>query len=126
MQDEKKLTKNNDFHINSEAVIKIKINQKNIIKVAEGNGPVNALDKALRKALIFKYKTLKYIKLVDYKVRILTPQSGTKAITRVQIQSLDTATGKTWQTIGVAENILDASFLALQDSIIYHLWQDKL
>ena len=75
---------------------------------------------------MFKYKTLKYIKLVDYKVRILTPQSGTKAITRVQIQSLDTATGKTWQTIGVAENILDASFLALQDSIIYHLWQDKL
>ena len=126
VQDEKKLTKNNHFITNSEAVIKIKINQKTIIKVAEGNGPVNALDKALRKALIFKYKTLKYIKLVDYKVRILTPQNGTKAITRVQIQSLNTATGKTWQTIGVAENILDASFLALQDSIIYNLWQDKL
>jgi 2-isopropylmalate synthase len=124
VQDEKKLTKNNHFITNSEAVIKIKINQKTIIKVAEGNGPVNALDKALRKALIFKYKTLKYIKLVDYKVRILTPQNGTKAITRVQIQSLDTTTNKTWQTIGVAENILDASFLALQDSIIYHLWQE--
>ena len=124
VQDEKKLTDRNVFAINSEAVIKIKINQKTIIKVAEGNGPVNALDKALRKSLIFKYKILKHIKLIDYKVRILTSQKGTKAITRVQIQSLDTITGKTWQTIGVAENILDASFLALQDSIIYRLWQE--
>ena len=78
----------------------------------------------MRKSLIFKYKILKHIKLIDYKVRILTSQNGTKAITRVQIQSLDTITGKTWQTIGVAENILDASFLALQDSIIYRLWQE--
>ena len=95
------------FDIISKAVIKIKINQKTIIKVAEGNGPVNALDKALRKSLIFKYKILKHIKLIDYKVRILTSQKGTKAITRVQIQSLDTITGKTLQTIGVAENILN-------------------
>jgi 2-isopropylmalate synthase len=104
----------------AEATIKIKIGNKVIMSVAEGNGPVNALDKALRKALSKKYPTLKNAKLTDYKVRILTPSAGTKAVTRVQIETTDDK-GNKWSTIGVSENIVDASFRALHDSITYSL-----
>jgi 2-isopropylmalate synthase len=112
-----------DFKGNSitvaQAIIKIKID-KIIMAVAEGNGPVNALDKALRKALSRKYPALKNVRLTDYKVRILTPSDGTKAVTRVQIESQDEY-GNKWTTIGVSENIVDASFWALNDSITYKL-----
>ncbi len=107
----------------SEATIKIKIDNKTTMSVAEGNGPVNALDKALRKALSKKYPSLKNIKLTDYKVRILTPSAGTKAVTRVQIESSDDA--EKWTTIGVSENIVEASFRALNDSITYKLMKQK-
>ena len=90
---------------------------------AEGNGPVNALDKALRKALSKKYPILNNITLSDYKVRILTPSAGTKAITRVQIQSCDNK-GHKWTTIGVSQNIVDASYRALYDSITYKLMKE--
>lgn len=104
----------------AEATIKIKIGNKITLAVAEGNGPVNALDKALRKSLSRKYPVLKDVRLTDYKVRILTPSDGTQAITRVQIESADSA-GNKWTTIGVSENIVDASFRALHDSITYRL-----
>jgi 2-isopropylmalate synthase len=106
----------------SEATIKIKIANKTMMAVAEGNGPVNALDKALRKSLVRKYPLLKNIKLTDYKVRILTPSDGTEAITRVQIESCDEQ-GNKWNTIGVSKNIVEASFNALHDSITYKLMQ---
>ncbi len=104
----------------AEATIKIKIGNKITLAVAEGNGPVNALDKALRKALSRKYPSLKNVKLTDYKVRILTPSDGTEAVTRVQIESTDEV-GNKWTTIGVSQNIVDASFRALHDSITYRL-----
>jgi len=102
----------------SEATIKITIGDEEIMTVAEGNGPVNALDSALRKALRKHYKQVDDIILADYKVRILTPQEGTKALTRVMIESRNSK-GKIWNTIGVSANIIDASFDALYDSITY-------
>ena len=107
----------------SEATIKIRVGNKITMSVAEGNGPVNALDKALRKSLARKYPSLKNVRLTDYKVRILTPAAGTKALTRVQIESSD-ETRKKWSTIGVSENIVDASFRALHDSITYKLMNE--
>jgi 2-isopropylmalate synthase len=120
--DEKRSIGNGKFTTHSEARIKIKFANKTLLTVAEGNGPVNALDKALRKALLRRYPILKNTTLVDYKVRILSPNNGTRAITRVQIQFQNN--GNIWTTIGVAENILDASFLALQDGIFYQLLQE--
>jgi 2-isopropylmalate synthase len=90
--------------------------------VAEGNGPVNALDTALRKALMPAYPVLEEIELVDYKVRILTPNEGTKAVTRVMIESRD-ASGARWSTVGVSANVIDASFNALHDAICYRLYR---
>lgn len=104
----------------SEAVVKINIGEEEIMTVAEGNGPVNALDSALRKALSKHYPKVKDIILTDYKVRILTPQEGTKALTRVMIESRD-GKGKVCNTIGVSHNIIDASFDALNDAITYRL-----
>ncbi len=104
----------------SEATIKLTIDGEEIMTVAEGNGPVNALDTALRKALIRHYPKVKDIILTDYKVRILTPQEGTKALTRVMIESRD-GKGKICNTIGVSPNIIDASFDALNDAITYRL-----
>jgi 2-isopropylmalate synthase len=109
----------------AEATIKVKIGNKTLMSVAEGNGPVNALDKALRKALSREYPSLKNVKLTDYKVRILTPSAGTQAITRVQIESTD-EDGNKWTTIGVSENIVDASFRALHDSITYKLMKEEI
>ncbi len=108
----------------AEATIKIKIGNKITMSVAEGNGPVNALDKALRKALSRKYPSLKEVKLTDYKVRILTPSDGTEAVTRVQIESCDDKENK-WTTIGVSQNIVEASFKALHDSITYKLLREN-
>ena len=102
------------------ATIKVRLGKKISMSVAEGNGPVNALDKALRKALSRKYPSLKAVSLTDYKVRILTPSDGTKAITRVQIESSDDK-GNKWTSIGVSENIIDASLEALRDGITYKL-----
>ncbi|MBD8892797.1 citramalate synthase [Roseibium litorale] len=103
----------------SEAVVKIEIDGETRMSVAEGNGPVNALDMALRKDL-GKYQTaIEGLELIDYKVRILN--GGTGAVTRVLIESHDTQTHRRWFTIGVSSNIVDASFQALVDSINYAL-----
>jgi 2-isopropylmalate synthase len=92
-----------------------------MMNAGEGNGPVNALDVALRKDLGRYSKWLEDLKLVDYKVRILT--AGTEAVTRVMIESGDGA-GNRWSTVGVSPNIVDASFEALIDSITYKLLRD--
>jgi 2-isopropylmalate synthase len=89
---------------------------------ALGNGPVNALDQALRKALEKFYPSLKAMELVDFKVRILTGNEGTRALTRVLIESKDDT--DTWATVGVAHNIIDASYQALVESIEYKLYKD--
>ena len=91
--------------------------------VAEGNGPVNALDAALRKALAPAFPELKDLRLVDYKVRILTPSEATGAVTRVMIESAD-ASGHRWSTVGVSTNIIDASYNALRDAIVYKLYKE--
>ena len=91
--------------------------------VATGNGPVNALDTALRKALLPVYAQLEDMQLADYRVRILTPQAGTAAITRVMIESVD-GHGRRWSTLGVSGNIIDASYNALHDSIVWKLYRD--
>lgn len=121
--DERKFDSKGKIITIAEATIKVKVSNKITLAVAEGNGPVNALDKALRKALSRKYPSLKNVRLTDYKVRILTPSDGTQAITRVQIESSDEK-GNKWTTIGVSENIVDASFRALNDSITYKLMKD--
>ena len=100
------------------AVVKVKIGDDTLISAAEGNGPVNALDVALRKDLGKYQKFIEGLKLTDYRVRILN--SGTEAVTRVLIESED-ETGEHWTTVGVSPNIIDASFQALMDSIIYKL-----
>lgn len=105
----------------SEAIVKVTVDGQTLAHVGEGNGPVNALDKALRKDLGTYQPFIEDLELVDYKVRILT--GGTDAITRVMIESRD-GDGKRWTTVGVSANIVDASFEALVDSINYKLLRD--
>ncbi len=102
----------------SMAVVKVTVGDDHMISAAEGNGPVNALDNALRKDLGKYQDYIKGLKLTDYRVRILN--SGTEAVTRVLIESED-ENGDHWTTMGVSPNIIDASFQALMDSIIYKL-----
>jgi 2-isopropylmalate synthase len=105
----------------SEAIVKVDVGNAHHMAVAEGNGPVHALDGALRKVLTPIYPVLEDVRLVDYKVRILTPQAGAGAVTRVMIESADGA-DRRWSTIGVSTNIIDASFNALNDSITHKLF----
>jgi 2-isopropylmalate synthase len=100
------------------AVVKVEVEGEMLISAAEGNGPVNALDVALRKDLGKYQKYIDGLRLVDYRVRILN--GGTEAVTRVLIESED-EDGQRWTTIGVSPNIIDASFQALMDSVIYKL-----
>ena len=106
----------------SEAVVKLVVDGKTVLSVAEGAGPVNALDRALRKDLGSYQAEIADLELVDYKVRILN--GGTEAITRVLIESTD-GTAARWWTVGVSDNIIDASFQALMDSIIYKLMKNR-
>ncbi len=105
----------------SEATIKVNVAGRQVMTVAEGNGPVNALDAALRKALIESFPELDGIRLTDYKVRILTPQDGTGAVTRVMIETA--GEHETWSTVGVSTNVIDASYNALHDSLTYRLFR---
>ncbi len=105
--------------LSSEATVKLHAGGQRIISTAEGNGPVNALDAALRKALVDTYPELEHIRLADYKVRILNENTGTSATTRVLIESSDGE--KEWGTIGVSENIVEASWEALLDGYVYGL-----
>lgn len=106
----------------SEATIMVKVGGHVEHTAATGNGPVNAIDHALRKALEKFYPELKHVRLLDYKVRVLTTGSGTAARVRVLVESGDE--GKRWGTVGVSENIIDASYQALVDSVEYKLLKE--
>jgi 2-isopropylmalate synthase len=107
----------------SEAMVKVKVNKKIMHTVAEGNGPVNALDQALRKSLLEFYPSIANVRLVDYKVRILEETIGTSAQVRVLIESTDGE--EVWRTVGGSTNIIEASWLALADSLEYWLAKQK-
>ncbi len=106
-----------DGEIETEATIKVEVDGERYLRVAEGNGPVNALDRALRGAITDRYPHLADIELTNYKVRILDEAHGTGAVTRVLLDSAEE--GREWGTIGVSENIIEASWEALVDSLEY-------
>lgn len=116
------VNKEKNKKVTSEAVIKLRVKKKLEHTASDGDGPVNALDNALRKALKNFYPRLARMHLTDFKVRILDEKEGTAAITRVIIQSQDEK--DSWSTIGVSENIIEASWQALSDSIEYKLLKD--
>ncbi len=105
----------------SEAMVKVKINGEIYHTAAEGDGPVNALDRALRKSLVQYYPSVEQVKLVDYKVRILEESTGTESQVRVLIESSDG--NNEWRTVGGSTNIIEASWLALADSLEYWLFK---
>ena len=107
----------------SEAMVKVRVGNKVMHTVAEGNGPVNALDQALRKSLLQFYPSIAAVRLVDYKVRILEESIGTSAQVRVLIESTDGV--EEWRTVGGSTNIIEASWLALADSLEYWLLKQK-
>jgi 2-isopropylmalate synthase len=109
--------KDADGRVSTEATIKIWVDGERFVRTAEGNGPVNALDKALRDAIGETYPHLKDIDLVNFKVRILNETKGTGAVTRVLLDASDGH--KTWGAIGVSENVIEASWQALVDSLEY-------
>ena len=117
------IEKNQDKKITSEAIIKVRVKGVREHTAAEGDGPVNALDNALRKALKEFYPSLSKMHLSDFKVRVLDEKVGTAARVRVLIQSQDE--DDIWNTIGVHENIIEASWQALADSVEYKLLKDK-
>jgi len=123
VMDERRWNARGELITISEAITKVTVGNARYMTVAEGNGPVNALDNALRKALAQDYPELDDLRLVDYKVRILTPGGGSGAVTRVLIESAD-ANGARWSTIGVSANVIDASYNALHDSITWKLYRD--
>ncbi|HZG56593.1 citramalate synthase [Paenibacillus sp.] len=111
--------KTGDNPVASEAIVKVKVHGETVYTAAEGNGPVNALDNALRKALETYYPDIRDIHLTDYKVRVINDQDATAAKVRVLIESSDY--NATWSTVGVSENVIEASWEAILDSIRYAL-----
>ena len=107
----------------SEATIKLEVGSVVEHTAAEGNGPVNALDKALRKALERFYPSLREVKLLDFKVRVIGGRKGTAARVRVLVESGDGI--DKWGTVGVSENVIEASWQALVESLEYKLYKDK-
>jgi 2-isopropylmalate synthase len=112
-----------DSQIRTEATVKIRIGDEIRHEVAEGDGPVNALDKAMRKALNGSFPNLRKLHLVDYKVRVINSEAATAAGVRVVIESQDE--DDVWGTVGVSENIIEASWIALVDSFEYKLCKDE-
>lgn len=110
-----------DGNTETEAVMKVRVKGEVEHTAAEGAGPVNALDRALRKALTHFYPELAEVKLVDYKVRVLDEKQGTSAKVRVLVESSDSK--ESWSTVGVSENIIEASWQALRDSLNYKLFK---
>ncbi len=116
------IEKNEDGSSYSEATIKVQKGDEIVHTAAEGDGPIDALSKAVRKALVSFYPKLKEVKLEDFKVRILDERGGTSAVVRVLIESHD---GKEhWGTVGVSSNIIEASWIALVDSLVYKIMKD--
>jgi len=122
VMDDRRWNARGELVTESEATITVEVGGEKLMSVATGNGPVNALDTALRKALKPFYPELEDMRLVDFKVRILTPNAGTEAVTRVMIESAD-RDGDRWTTVGVSTNIIDASFNALHDAITWKLFR---
>ena len=115
--------KREDDRLVSEATIKVSVNGKSVHAAAQGDGPVNALDKALRKALLEFYPSIAQMRLADFKVRVLDAKTGTAAKVRVLIESQDDK--NIWGTVGVSENMIEASWQALVDSVEYKLLKDE-
>ena len=115
-----------DGRVRTEATVKVRAKGERMISTAEGNGPVNALDKALRSAVIQLYPQLEPLELVDYKVRILekghAETSGTASVTRVLVSTSDG--NREWTTLGVHENVIAASWRALEDALTYGLLRE--
>ncbi|HEX6684816.1 MAG TPA: citramalate synthase [Candidatus Limnocylindrales bacterium] len=109
-----------DGAVVSEATVKLRVRGQRVIATAEGNGPVNALDQALRQAMERHFPSLKGLELADYKVRILAGSHGTDAVTRVLVETVDEH-GRDWTTVGVHENVVEASWHALVDALSYGL-----
>jgi 2-isopropylmalate synthase len=109
-----------DGAVVSEATVKVHVGEQRVIATAEGNGPVNALDEALRAALVRHYPALSGFELADFKVRILEGSHGTGAVTRVLVETADLG-GRDWTTVGVHENVVEASWHALVDALCYGL-----
>ena len=120
---ESRVNVNYDKHgqSNADAMLKVKVDGEIEHTAADGNGPVNALNNAIKKALVRFFPELEQIKLTDYKVRVLNEQDGTSAKVRVLIESSDG--NESWSTIGVSENIIEASWEALRDSFNYRLFK---
>jgi 2-isopropylmalate synthase len=121
--DERRWNAKGELVIVSEATVKLTVEGEEYMAVAEGNGPVNALDRALRKVLTPIYPVLEDLRLVDFKVRILRSTDASAAMPRVMIESAADH-GDHWSTVGVSTNIIEASYEALRDSIIYKLYRD--
>jgi len=105
----------------AEAIVKLRVGGERLAFTGEGNGPVNALDHALRQALMSVYPQIENFELSDFKVRILDASHGTDAVTRVLITTADNETGTMWRTVGVGPNIIEASWEALTDAMFYGL-----
>ncbi|MGH3429992.1 MAG: alpha-isopropylmalate synthase regulatory domain-containing protein, partial [Mycobacteriales bacterium] len=112
-----------DEDVVSEATVKLRVNGERVIATAEGNGPVNALDHALRKALVGPFPEIAEMELSDYKARILEGKHGTDAVTRVLITT--SAPGGDWTTVGVHGNVIEASWHAMVDALIYGLQSER-
>jgi 2-isopropylmalate synthase len=113
-----------DGEVVSEATVKLRVRGERVISTAEGNGPVNALDNALRSGLRAGYPDVDTFELADYKVRILAGSHGTGAVTRVLVDTVATdgaTSGRDWTTVGVHENVVEASWHALVDALTYGL-----
>jgi 2-isopropylmalate synthase len=108
-----------DGTVASEATVKLETKGERLVATGEGNGPVNALDRALRSALEQSYPELAELDLVDYKVRILEGTHGTDAVTRVLVETSDDEAE--WDTVGVHENVIEASWMALEDAVTFGL-----
>jgi 2-isopropylmalate synthase len=103
----------------SEATVKLRAGGARILTIGEGNGPVNALDHALRQAILRAYPEVAKLELIDYKVRILDQGHGTDAVTRVLIETSDGESS--WVTVGVGANVIEASWEALLDGVVFGL-----
>ena len=106
---------------NAEATVKLTAGGRRVVATGEGNGPVNALDHALRQALVACYPEIDRFELIDFKVRIMDAAHGTDAVTRVLVETMDNGAESTWRTVGVGPNVIEASWEALVDSVVYGL-----
>ena len=112
----------NPTQADAEAVVKLRAGgQRRILTVGEGNGPVNALDHALRQGLTEVYPEIARFELTDFKVRIMDASHGTDAVTRVLITTTDSSSGLSWRTVGVGPNVIEASWEALTEALFFGL-----